>query len=47
MPPAEFDHAPQRADDDDYVERKYHEVQESIQRGTNALARKRAFPLFG
>ena len=36
-----------RADDDDYVERKYHEVQDSIQRGMNALARKRALPLFG
>ena len=32
---------------DGYVEEKYWEVQNSIQRGMDALARKRAFPLFG
>jgi 1-acyl-sn-glycerol-3-phosphate acyltransferase len=47
MPPVELDHDPDRADDDDYVDRKYYEVQESIQRGMNALARKRALPVFG
>ncbi|WP_041781713.1 lysophospholipid acyltransferase family protein [Mycolicibacterium chubuense] len=47
MPAIELDHDPARADDDDYVERKYREVQDSIQRGMDALARKRAFPLFG
>ena len=31
----------------DYLEEKYWEVQDSIQRGMNALARKRALPLFG
>jgi 1-acyl-sn-glycerol-3-phosphate acyltransferase len=45
--PVELDHDPERADDDDYVEAKYEEVQDSIQRGMNALARRRAFPLFG
>ena len=47
MPAIELDHDPARADDEDYVERKYREVQDSIQRGMDALARKRAFPLFG
>jgi 1-acyl-sn-glycerol-3-phosphate acyltransferase len=47
MPPVELDHDPARANDDDYVERKYHEVQDAIQKGMDSLARKRAFPLFG
>ena len=47
MPAVELDHDPVRADDDEYVQRKYHEVQDSIQRGMDALARKRALPLFG
>jgi hypothetical protein len=38
---------PDRADDDEYVEAKYREVQDSIQSGMDALARKRALPLFG
>ncbi|OBI42231.1 glycerol acyltransferase [Mycobacterium kyorinense] len=47
MPAVELDHDAERADDDDYVDSKYHEVQNSIQRGMDALARKRALPLFG
>jgi 1-acyl-sn-glycerol-3-phosphate acyltransferase len=47
MPAVEVDHDPDRADDDDYVEEKYWDVQNSIQRGMDALARKRALPLFG
>ncbi|MBV8927811.1 MAG: acyltransferase family protein [Mycobacteriaceae bacterium] len=47
MPPVELDHDPQRADDDEYVERKYCEVEDRIQTGMDALARKRALPLFG
>jgi 1-acyl-sn-glycerol-3-phosphate acyltransferase len=47
MPAVELDHDAERADDDGYVEEKYWEVQNSIQRGMDALARKRAFPLFG
>lgn len=47
MPPVELDHDAERAEDDDYVDAKYREVQESIQRGMDALARKRALPLFG
>ena len=34
-------------EDDDYVERKYDEVQQSIQDGMDTLARRRAFPIFG
>ena len=47
MPAIELDHDPDRADDDEYLEEKYWEVQNSIQRGMDALARKRALPLFG
>lgn len=47
MPAIDVDHDPARADDDDYVERTYAEVEQSIQRGMDALARKRALPLFG
>ncbi len=35
----ELDHDPDRADDDEYLEEKYWEVQNSIQRGMDALAR--------
>jgi hypothetical protein len=41
-----LDHDPASADDDDYLEGKYHEVEDSIQSGMDALARKRALPLF-
>lgn len=47
MPAVEIDADPARADDDAYVDEKYDEVQRSIQRGMDALARKRALPLFG
>jgi 1-acyl-sn-glycerol-3-phosphate acyltransferase len=47
MPAIELDHDPARAADEVYVQRKYGEVQGSIQRGMDALARKRALPLFG
>jgi len=45
--PIELDHDPERASDDDYVDRKYREVRGSIQKGMDTLARRRAFPLFG
>jgi 1-acyl-sn-glycerol-3-phosphate acyltransferase len=38
---------PAKASDEKYVEKKYDEVQASIQRGMNALARRRRLPLFG
>ncbi|HEY7052744.1 MAG TPA: lysophospholipid acyltransferase family protein [Mycobacterium sp.] len=47
MPAVELDADADRADDDEYVERKYTEVQDRIQAGMDALARKRALPLFG
>jgi 1-acyl-sn-glycerol-3-phosphate acyltransferase len=47
MPAIELDHEPDRADDEEYLEEKYWEVQNSIQHGVDALARKRALPLFG
>jgi 1-acyl-sn-glycerol-3-phosphate acyltransferase len=47
MPAVELDQDAERADDDDYVADKYNEVQDSIQHGMDALARKRALPLFG
>jgi hypothetical protein len=47
MPAIELEHDPDRADDDEYVQRKYQEVQDGIQVGMDALARKRALPLFG
>ncbi|WP_082973343.1 lysophospholipid acyltransferase family protein [Mycobacterium sp. E2327] len=46
MPAVELDHDPARADDDEYIDRKYHEVEDAIQEGMDALARKRALPLF-
>src|SRR6201999_1949984 len=47
MPAVEIDNDPDRAEDDDYIDRKYHEVEDSIQSGMDSLARKRALPLFG
>ena len=38
---------PAKAKDDDYVERKYDEVRQSIQDGMDTLARRRTFPVFG
>ncbi|MEZ0353534.1 lysophospholipid acyltransferase family protein [Mycobacterium sp. pR1184] len=46
MPAVELDHDPARAEDDDYVDAKYREVQDRIQQGMDALARRRALPLF-
>jgi 1-acyl-sn-glycerol-3-phosphate acyltransferase len=45
--PVRFEVGPERAGDDEYVDRKYREVRRSIQSGIDALARRRAFPLFG
>ena len=47
MPAIEVDTDAARADDAAYVSQVYDDVQRSIQRGMDALARKRAFPLFG
>ena len=46
--PIVFEVDPERAGDDDYVNRKYREVRRSIQHGMDALARRRRrSPLFG
>jgi 1-acyl-sn-glycerol-3-phosphate acyltransferase len=45
--PVELDSDPDRANDKDYVQAKYDEVQASIQRGMDTLARRRRLPLFG
>jgi 1-acyl-sn-glycerol-3-phosphate acyltransferase len=45
MPVVELDHDPARAEDDEYIDGKYREVEDSIQEGMDA-ARKRSLPLF-
>ena len=45
--PIELDTDPERADDADYVQEMYDEVQGSIQHGMDVLARRRRFPVFG
>jgi hypothetical protein len=45
--PVELSSDPEKADDQDYVDAKYDEVQQAIQRGMDALARRRRFPVFG
>jgi 1-acyl-sn-glycerol-3-phosphate acyltransferase len=47
QPPVKLSRDPAKAKDDDYVDRKYEEVRASIQAGMDALARRRAFPVFG
>ena len=47
MPAIEVDNDAARADDDEYIDGKYREVQDSIQCGMDALARRRALPVFG
>ncbi len=45
--PIELDRRPELAEDEDYVKSSYEAVQDSIQRGMDALARRRRLPLFG
>ena len=45
--PVKLSRDPAKAKDEDYVDRKYEEVRSSIQGGMDALARRRAFPVFG
>jgi 1-acyl-sn-glycerol-3-phosphate acyltransferase len=45
--PVRLSRDPERASDDAYVETKYEEVRERIQKGMDALARRRTLPLFG
>jgi len=45
--PIQLDRDPEKAEDEAYVEKAYDEVCASIQRGMDALARRRRLPLFG
>jgi 1-acyl-sn-glycerol-3-phosphate acyltransferase len=45
--PISLDCDPERAEDDAYVKARYRDVCASIQRGMDALARRRRLPLFG
>ena len=45
--PIRFAVDPERASDDDYVNRKYREVRRRIQTGMDRLARRRVFPVLG
>ncbi len=47
QPAIELDDDPERADDNEYVDKMYDEVQGSLQHGMDVLARRRRLPLFG
>lgn len=47
LEPIHVDHDPERADDADYVDAVYHEVERTIQAGMDRLAKRRSFPIFG
>ena len=47
LDPIEVEHDPERAGDGEYVDRVYRELQAAIQAGTNRLAARRRFPVFG
>lgn len=47
LDPVEIDSDPARADDDDYVDGKYREVEQALQDGVNRLAERRRFPILG
>ena len=47
QPPVKLSNSAAKANDDDYVDRKYDEVQAAIQSGMDRLARRRRLPLFG
>jgi 1-acyl-sn-glycerol-3-phosphate acyltransferase len=45
--PIQLDRDPGRAEDDDYVQARYEDVQSAIQSEMDRLARRRRFPVFG
>jgi len=47
LEPIYLDSDPARADDEDYVNQVYAQVESSIQAGMDRLAKKRRFPIFG
>jgi len=46
LEPVEIDNDPDRVNDNDYVMKKYKEIETSIQDGVNQLAKKRKLPIF-
>jgi hypothetical protein len=47
LDPLFIDDDPERADDDDYVDMVYRDVEWRIGQGMGRLARRRSFPIFG
>ena len=47
MEPIDVDHDPERAQDHEYVDAIYREVERRIQAGVDRLAKRRCFPIFG
>src|SRR5436305_10791530 len=47
LDPVDVGDDPERENDDDFVDRKYREVERSLQAGMRRLARRRKLPLFG
>ncbi len=47
LDPVYVDTDPARADDTEYVDKIYREVQSAIQDGMDRLAKRRSFPVFG
>lgn len=47
LDPIEVDHDPARAEDSDYVDGVYRQVEGAIQAGMDRLAKRRSFPIFG
>ncbi|MEE4378567.1 MAG: glycerol acyltransferase, partial [Candidatus Competibacteraceae bacterium] len=47
LEPVELDTDPERVNDNEYVDKMYHEIEGRIQVGVNRLAQRRRFPVFG
>jgi 1-acyl-sn-glycerol-3-phosphate acyltransferase len=47
LEPVRVSSDPRREQDDEYVDKKYREVERALQSGVKRLARKRRFPIFG
>jgi 1-acyl-sn-glycerol-3-phosphate acyltransferase len=47
LEPVELDTDPERVNDNEYVDKMYHEIEGRIQAGVNRLAQRRRFPVFG
>jgi hypothetical protein len=47
LEPIHVDHGPERADDVEYVDSIYREVEGAIQAGMDRLAKRRSFPILG